>query len=295
MGAIVSVVLLPFISGFILITGYPYLKYRVASYSSYQLVIISVIFGLGLVFAASFILWVFSLISPSTHEFIHLGLNVIKSPLTDLIIDQKVVVTNASFLTVFISVLIVFWGRSEKKKDPEGFKLKIEKIRDKQLLDTAGPIEELFDVSKKLQYPVMITLKNRKVYIGLIDDMPPPFLGQKRHVKLLPLYSGFRDSETLHYEQDEDYGFFIMVLLKIREKKKELKASDMVEISRGDKSEVVSMETLMHTANHALIIDIDEIVTARLWVKGVFEVFRDSQKKPKSKIKPYPSMKRKND
>jgi hypothetical protein len=43
--------------------------------------------------------------------------------------------------------------------------------------------------------PVSLTMKNRKVYVGLV--MVPPGLEEPSYVKLLPTLSGYRDEQTL--------------------------------------------------------------------------------------------------
>lgn len=70
----------------------------------------------------------------------------------------------------------------------------------------------LFDCGKNLQ-TVLITLGSRKVYVGLVNDIPIES-GDVEHFTILPILSGYRDKDTLtvnfttnyylHYERNLD-------------------------------------------------------------------------------------------
>jgi len=51
--------------------------------------------------------------------------------------------------------------------------------------------------------PISITLDNRKVYIGLIYDSLEP--GRDANLTILPLYSGYRDKDTLEMSVTRKY------------------------------------------------------------------------------------------
>jgi hypothetical protein len=51
--------------------------------------------------------------------------------------------------------------------------------------------------------PISITLDNRKVYIGLIYDSLEP--GRDANLTILPLYSGYRDKDTLEMNMTRKY------------------------------------------------------------------------------------------
>ena len=52
--------------------------------------------------------------------------------------------------------------------------------------------------------PVAITLKSRKVYIGLVARTNEPD-GHQSHITILPYYSGYRDEEKLHLHITNKY------------------------------------------------------------------------------------------
>jgi len=68
-----------------------------------------------------------------------------------------------------------------------------------------GPLEQLLDHAMHTQKHVLVTLKNDKIYIGVVDSSFTP--GQlSRTIRILPTKSGFRDSDkkvikTVHYDK----------------------------------------------------------------------------------------------
>jgi len=65
----------------------------------------------------------------------------------------------------------------------------------------------LFRATKEGQ-PVVITLENRKVYIGFVADAPN-LEREGRYLGLLPVTSGYRDSETLAFKRTTNSSFLI--------------------------------------------------------------------------------------
>lgn len=53
---------------------------------------------------------------------------------------------------------------------------------------------------------VLITLKNRKCYVGYVEDPPRQTLEGEQYVGILPTDSGYRDSETLSLRLTTDYS-----------------------------------------------------------------------------------------
>src|SRR5690349_20292355 len=46
--------------------------------------------------------------------------------------------------------------------------------------------------------PLLLTMKDRKVYVGYLERSPSSFFGNMSHVSLLVMKSGFRDKDDLH-------------------------------------------------------------------------------------------------
>ncbi len=64
-------------------------------------------------------------------------------------------------------------------------------------------LEILFKNSVKYGWPIQITLKNDKVYLGYIDSTPLP--SKTNYFDLMPLYSGYRDPVTKELQFTTSY------------------------------------------------------------------------------------------
>jgi hypothetical protein len=61
----------------------------------------------------------------------------------------------------------------------------------------------LFSASIR-ERPVMLTLRSRKVYVGWIVDAPNLKIHES-HLKIIPMFSGYRDEHTLEVVPTQDY------------------------------------------------------------------------------------------
>ena len=99
---------------------------------------------------------------------------------------------------------------------------------------------------------IMLTLKNDKVYIGFCEEIPIP--QKTNYLKLSPILSGYRDSETKEFKPTTDY--FEVVEEFIRE----------IEYKEGIKKEKITLNT-------DIIIKQDEILTANVFEQEVYNKF----------------------
>lgn len=56
-------------------------------------------------------------------------------------------------------------------------------------------LERLLAIAVMRDSLIMLSLKNEKVYCGYISNTPDPSFGDKRYIDLVPVISGYRDSE----------------------------------------------------------------------------------------------------
>lgn len=56
-------------------------------------------------------------------------------------------------------------------------------------------LEKLLAIAVMRDSLIMLSLKNEKVYCGYISNTPDPSFGEKRYIDLIPVISGYRDSE----------------------------------------------------------------------------------------------------
>ena len=99
---------------------------------------------------------------------------------------------------------------------------------------------------------IMLTLKNNKVYIGFCEEIPIP--QKTNYLKLSPILSGYRDSETKEFKPTTDY--FEVVEEFIKE----------IEHKEGIKKEKITLNT-------DIIIKQDEILTASIYKQEIYDKF----------------------
>lgn len=129
-------------------------------------------------------------------------------------------------------------------------------------------------------HPIMVTLKNRKVYVGAIEELPP-LLGnnknERKYIKMSILRSGFRNLRTLKIENMTDYG---NLLLKARvidrlSTKKNKQAEDITV-----NNTVVPYRKMAEAYKSGVLIDADEILSVRLWDKQVYTTYKNFESTP---------------
>lgn len=71
------------------------------------------------------------------------------------------------------------------------------KLKSLSKLISNNPFESLVLESHIRSFPVLVTLSSNKVYVGIIASVPLLEDGQLEYISLLPLLSGYRESDTL--------------------------------------------------------------------------------------------------
>lgn len=106
---------------------------------------------------------------------------------------------------------------------------------------------------------IMLTLKNNKVYIGFSEEIPIP--QKTNYLKLSPILSGYRDSETKEFKPTTDY--FKVVDKFINE----------IEEKEGIKKDKITLNT-------DIIIKQDEILTASIYEQSIYNKFNKTSTEP---------------
>lgn len=78
------------------------------------------------------------------------------------------------------------------------------KISKNALCKYGNEFDEMFLASMTEFKIINVTLKNRKVYIGIVAEIPDP-KRDTSHVRLLPIYSGYRNEDNFAIKIVEDY------------------------------------------------------------------------------------------
>ena len=185
-----SLLLLPAVGGYWLLTHCNYTRYRAERYSGYHLLFRSALYGVALYFAARFITFLLDLSWPSLTMLWEAHVSV---PFTS---------------EVMLSLVLAFLF-------PIGFNIFYDSERGARR--TAGEvgdhIELLIDSSMRNRRLIELSLRSRKTYVGYATETG---IGRNTDtdVILVPLLSGHRDTETLRLSLETNYDPVIETYMK---------------------------------------------------------------------------------
>lgn len=117
-----------------------------------------------------------------------------------------------SFLTVFcaylISLMQSFWVAFKNKMAKELYNNDAQTIAMLGKILKDSPIDYIFYESFTKRKPILITLKNRKVYIGFVNKLGEPSESEEpnQEISIVPAISGYRDKDTLQVILQNDYN-----------------------------------------------------------------------------------------
>lgn len=77
-----------------------------------------------------------------------------------------------------------------------------EKRASQYLWRVVGPTDES---DRPTPIPLLLTMKDRKVYVGYLEKTPSLINGSLAYINMLVMRSGYRDKDTLHVTFTEDY------------------------------------------------------------------------------------------
>ncbi len=124
-------------------------------------------------------------------------------------------------------------------------------------VEAGDHIELLIQESIDDQVPVEVTLRNRKIYIGLGLEGGIG-TSSESDIALIPMYSGYRDEETLNLKIEIDYLSAIWEFLEYDEG-----GSSDEDIDRWSSEEF------------RVVIPVTEIVSARLFDEELYDEFAE--------------------
>ena len=134
---------------------------------------------------------------------------------------------------------------------------------EKAAQDSGDHTELLIAESIERQLPVEISLRNRKVYIGLAIESGIGS-GSDSDIAIIPLYSGYRDEETLDLHIETDY--LPIIWNYVNEDEEE----DAQEEERGDEEE--DGENWI-PEEFRVVLPLSEIASGRLFDEEVYDKF----------------------
>lgn len=207
------------VSGYIVLTTHPYHFYRLHRYDGQLLYMKAATCGLWSFAWTILIAYIIKWFWPSFHlvsvlrEQLDLKLS---EPGGERIIGWIILLSCGSIL------LSWFWGKGSKhimiiKRKILYFFKKIEfknvdfeniiMLRMRQELVNDNPFDEIFFDSLVDRKSILVTLQNKKVYVGIVNGLGEPNEkeGPNQHVSILPIISGYREKDTLKVILQNEY------------------------------------------------------------------------------------------
>jgi len=200
------------ISGFYVCNHNLYYFYRLHRYEGQYLYLKSALLGFTCLIIASFVALLLNALIPQTIgnvpvdivKFIHwlinnaVGDTKIDSKQLSWIILLAVLTQITGWLWVKISFLHIKW----REKDIEKSKIMLMSsiLRD-------SPLDNILLESYISETPLMLTLNDRKVYVGVVSSLGEPneSEGMDQEIAIIPIMSGYRDKNDFHVSFNTDY------------------------------------------------------------------------------------------
>lgn len=304
MDGLIALFLFPAFAGYIVLTRTMLYSIRTHSYSMPRLFAESVVFGIGLLYLSSFFLCMVQnswelppltfggivgflwqgLLWPLRNELTYQSPGLTASQIKAHLTNEAIAAILIAGLYVAIAQLLASRiGKPLRRSTncPAAIQLydffnwlvvrhenKILKERDRH----GGTVERFFALSMNSFTPVQITMRNRKIYVGFIRELPPlsPQNKQQRFVNIFPILSGYRDSDTLALSKkitDYDVITDLLLLMGGNEPSDPAYAQKLKDIhSNMD-------PTLAEHLDMGIAIDAEEIIAVSLWDGGIFQHF----------------------
>lgn len=236
-----NVFILPILTGYIILINFVLFKYKYQRLNSQRLLLSSILAGL---IATSIILILRAFIKLIFNNFE----TIVYKWLYSFFQLKEVQFLWTSIITfvVFSSLtFIINWYINRNKGKAY--------VLAKAIEDEGDEIEQLFKDSAITGELMQITLSNNKVYIGFTDILPEP--KKTNYLKITPVMSGYRDSETKELTITTEYF-------------------KVLEIFTSDcpKFDIYDID---------ITIKQDEILTASMYDQNVFNIFNKPRKKNK--------------
>lgn len=182
----------PLLSGFYFLIKYKYNTYKYQRLDSQILIFHSILYGIFIFIG----LYLFRIIL--SFLFPRLIVNIY-SFLYELPIAKQDFLWTSLFCFILTVLLVEILNYVNEKNEYFCWRKPVDKAID----EIGDEVEQLFKQSFLDKLLIQITLKNNKVYVGFADTILPP--KETNYLKIVPLISGYRDSETKKLEFTTEY------------------------------------------------------------------------------------------
>ena len=197
--------LVPVILGYAVIKRQPCLKFSYEEENYNTLIFHSFLYGLLFLFFSYILIEFFKYIELYSAVKAFKPFNFIQNFINILF---KEGFTEEYTIAVFLVLMIILFGPgleitlmsgSIKSSNFTGY---IISLREKNSTE----FEKLLIYSFQRETPLIFTLSNRKVYIGILKDLAPNQTWDKTDIQIIPLISGYRDPDTLTFKISCNYA-----------------------------------------------------------------------------------------
>jgi len=193
------------------------------------------------------------------HSFLPLGNHVYPALSSIAIQDNnfsEIVVKN-SIGALIISLTVYVWVTAGRIFLPAQWIYSIRGFTiHREYINRAGVKGNLINACLNEGRPILITLKNRKVYVGFVIEIPYMADREDWHLKILPLRSGFRNENKLILKLNNDYR-------EIWEKVND----------PNNENSFKSDEIYEKLRNVGIVINWDDIEIASEWIPEIYNSF----------------------
>lgn len=178
-----NLLLFPLLGGFVFVSKCAFFRHKILRYDNQRLIFASALAGAGCLFA-SFALVKFCNTYYPWMKKLYLASGLIPFEYAPTMIG--------AFLLGCVVWKPINWLYTEE-----------EAIRH-TILRNQDPLETLLLSAFEHRTQIMLTLKNSKVYIGWVTEVPNPVLA--KHIKITPSLSGYRHKDTKDFTATTDYA-----------------------------------------------------------------------------------------
>ena len=241
-----SLLLLPAVGGYWFLTHWNYTRYQAVRESGYRLLFRSAVTGLFLAFLSRTLTL---LLEERCTLFIHFWESSLREPFPLEVLLQEPFTVEV-LLSLVLAVVLpglfnAFYGEHRGAE--------------RAAREAGDHIELLIQESIDDQVPVEVTLRNRKIYIGLGLESGIG-TSSESDIALIPMYSGYRDKDTLNLHIEIDYLSVIWEFLEY------------------DEGRVLAEDADPWSSEEfRVVIPVTEVVSARLFDEELYDEFAEPE------------------
>ena len=244
-----SLLLLPAVGGYWFLTHWNYTRYQAIRESGYRLLFRSAVAGIFLSFISRTITL---LLEGRCTLFSRVWESYLREPFAlEALFQEPFTVEVLLSLVLAVLLPFVFNAFYDDHKGAE-----------RAAVEAGDHIELLIQESIDDQVPVEVTLRNRKIYIGLGLESGIG-TSSESDIALIPMYSGYRDEETLTLHIEIDYLSVIWEFLEYDE-------------GPGSNEDTDSWSS----EEFRVVIPVTEVVSARLFDEELYDEFAEMEDEP---------------